>query len=81
MTFVNLYSNTYTLPELEINIVIKRHIINNFKTKISGKFIMTSRRSTLCSGPYMQLIKRLGHHLSGSWSRCTGGRYIERLLT
>ena len=42
---------------------------------------MTSRISTLCSGRYMQVIKRLGHHLSGRWSRCTGGRYIERSLT
>ena len=25
--------------------------------------------------------KSLGHHLSGPWSRCTGGRYIERRLT
>ena len=42
---------------------------------------MTSRISTLCSGRYMQVIKSLGHHLSGRWSRCTGGRYIERSLT
>ena len=49
--------------------------------KISGKFIMTSRITTLCSGRYMQLIKRLGHYLSGCWLCCTGGRYIERLLT
>ena len=39
-------------------------IINNFKTKISWEFIMTSRISTLCSGCYMQVIKSLGHHLS-----------------
>ena len=38
---------------------------------------MTSRISTLCSGRYMQVIKSLGHHLSGRWSRCTGGCYIE----
>ena len=25
--------------------------------------------------------KNLGYHLSGRWSRCTGGRYIERSLT
>ena len=37
---------------------------------------MTSRISTLCSGRYMQVIKSLGHHLSGRWSRCTFGRYI-----
>ena len=42
---------------------------------------MTSRISTLCSGRYMQVIKSLGHHLSGRWSRCTGGHYIERCLT
>ena len=29
---------------------------------------MTSRISTLCSGRYMQVIKSLGHHLSGRWS-------------
>ena len=27
------------------------------------------------------LIKGLGHHSSGRWSRCIGGRYIERSLT
>ena len=37
---------------------------------------MTSRISTLCSGSYKQVIKSLGH-LSGRWSRCRGGRYIE----
>ena len=42
---------------------------------------MTSRISTLCSGCYMQVIKSLGHHLSGHWLCCTGGRYIERSLT
>ena len=42
---------------------------------------MTSRISTLCSGRYIHVIKSLGHHLSGHWSRCTGGRYIERCLT
>ena len=42
---------------------------------------MTSRISTLYSGPYMQVIKSLGHHLSGRWSRFTGGRYTERRLT
>ena len=42
---------------------------------------MTSRISTLCSGRYMQVIKSLGHNLGGHWSRCTGGRYIERCLT
>ena len=34
---------------------------------------MTSRISTLCSGRYMQVIKSMGHHLSGRGSRCTGG--------
>ena len=42
---------------------------------------MTSRIGTLCSGRYMQVIRNLGHHLSGCWSRCTGGRCIERSLT
>ena len=42
---------------------------------------MTFRISTLCSGRYMQVIKRLGYHLSGCWLHCTGGRYIERSLT
>ena len=42
---------------------------------------MTSSISTLCSGHYMQVIKSLGHHLSGRWSGCTGGRYTERSLT
>ena len=42
---------------------------------------MTSGMSTLYSGCYMQVIKSLGHHLSGSWLRCTGGRYIERRVT
>ena len=42
---------------------------------------MTSKISTLCSDRYMQLIKSLGHHLSGRWLRCTCDRYIERLLT
>ena len=41
---------------------------------------MTSTISTLCSGCYMQVIKSLGHHVSGCWSRCTGNRYIERSL-
>ena len=63
------------------SVVIKEHIVNDFKTKISWEFLMTSRISTLCSGCYMQVIKSLGHHLSGRWSRCTGGRYIERCLT
>ena len=36
---------------------------------------MTSRISTLCSGRYIQVTKSLGHHLSGRWSRCTGGRF------
>ena len=42
---------------------------------------MTSRISTLCSGRYMQVIKSLGYHLIGRWSRYTGGLYIERSLT
>ena len=67
--------------ETKGNVVIKGHIVNDFKTKISWEFLMTSRISTLCSGCYMQVIKSLGHHLSGRWSRCTGGRYIERSLT
>ena len=37
---------------------------------------MTSTISTLCSGCYMQVIKSMGHHLSGHRLRCTGGRYI-----
>ena len=57
--------------------VIKQHIIKN----ISSGFIMTSRISTLCSGRYIQVRKSLGHHLSGRWSRCTGGHYVERSLT
>ena len=55
---------------------VTQYIINNFKTKISWEFIMTSRINTLCSGRYMQVIKSLGHHLSGRWSRCTFDRYI-----
>ena len=62
-------------------VVIKQHIISTFKTKTSSEFIMTSRLSILCNGRYMEVIKNLGHHLSGRWSRCTGGRYIERCLT
>ena len=42
---------------------------------------MTSSISTLCSDRYIQVIKGLGHHLSGRWLRCTGGRCIERSLT
>ena len=42
---------------------------------------MTSWISTLCSGRYMQVIKSLKYHLSGGWSRCAGGRHIERSLT
>ena len=42
---------------------------------------MTSSISTLSSGHYIQVIKSPGHHLSGCWSRCTCGRYIERSLT
>ena len=42
---------------------------------------MTSRISTWSSDCYMQVIKSLGHHLSGRSSRCTGGRYTERSLT
>ena len=42
---------------------------------------MTSKIRTLCSGRYMQVIKSLGHHLSGHWSRCTSSRYIERRAT
>ena len=69
------------LFETKNNFVIKQLIINNFKTKIFLEFIMTSRISTLDSGCFMQVIKSLGHHLSGRWSRCTGGHYIERCLT
>ena len=36
---------------------------------------MTSRISILCSGHCMQVIKGLGYHLIGRWSRCTDGRY------
>ena len=67
--------------ETKDNVVIKQHIMNNFKMKISWEFIMTSRIRTLCSDHYMQGIKSLGHHLSGCWSGFTGGRYIERSLT
>ena len=49
--------------------------------KISCELNMTSRISTLYSGCYMQVIKILGNHVSGRWSRCTGGRYTERSLT
>ena len=52
-----------------------------YKTLTTLEFIMTSRISTLCIGRYIQVIKSLGHHLSSRWSRCTGGRYIERSLT
>ena len=38
---------------------------------------MTFRINTLCSGRCMQVIKSLGHHLNGRWSRFTGGHYIE----
>ena len=67
--------------ETKNNVVIKQHIINNIKIKISWKFLMTSRISTLCNGRYMQVIKSLGYHLSGRWSLCTGGCHIERSLT
>ena len=52
-----------------------------YKTTYYKKLFMTSRISTLCSGRYIQVIESLGHHLSGCWSRCTGGCYIERSLT
>ena len=68
------------LLETENNFVIKQIIINNL-TNISREFIVTSKISTLCSGRFMQVIKSLGHHLSGRWSHCIGGRYIERCLT
>ena len=42
---------------------------------------MTSWISILCTGRFMQVIKSLRYHLSGRWSRCTGGRYIETSLT
>ena len=41
------------LFETKYNVVIKQHIINNFKTKVPWEFIMTSRRSTLWCGHYM----------------------------
>ena len=42
---------------------------------------MAFRISYLCSGcRYMQIIKNQGHDLSGRWSRCTGGCYIEKSL-
>ena len=63
------------------NYVVTKQHINNFKMKISCELNMTSRISTLYSGCYMQVIKILGHHVSGRWSRCTGGRYTERSLT
>ena len=34
---------------------------------------MTSRIRTFCNGRYMQVIKSLGHHVSGRWLRCKGG--------
>ena len=80
MIMTKINQHVFSL-ETKNNIGIKQHIINNFKMKISREFIMTSRISTLCGGPYMQVIKSLGHHLSGCWSRCTGGHYIERSLT
>ena len=52
-----------------------------YKKLISWELILTSRASTLCSGCYIQVIKSLGYHLSGCWSCCTCGRYIERSLT
>ena len=40
---------------------------------------MAFRISYLCSGlRYMQIIKNQGHDLSGRWSRCIGGCYIEK---
>ena len=56
------------------NFVIKQHVINNFKNKISRELIVISWASTLCSGRYMQVIKSLRYHLSDCWWRCTGGR-------
>ena len=41
---------------------------------------MTSSISTLCSGPYIQVIKSLGYHLSGCWLHCTGGRFIKVVI-
>ena len=38
-------------------VVMKQHIRNNFKAKISWEFIMTFMISTLCSGRHMQVIK------------------------
>ena len=49
--------------------------------KISCELNMTSRIDTLYSGSYMQVKKILGHHVSGRWSRCIGGRYTETSLT
>ena len=63
------------------NFVIKQHVINNFKNKISRELIVISWASTLCSGRYMKVIKSLRYHLSGRWLRCIGGRYIGRGLT
>ena len=42
---------------------------------------MTSKINTFYSSRCMQIIKNLAHNLSGRWSRCTGGQYIERSLT
>ena len=69
------------LFETKSNVVMKHHNANNFKMKISSEFLMISRISTLCTGHYMQVIKSLGYHLSGCWSHCTVGHYIERSLT
>ena len=37
---------------------------------------MTSGMSPLYIYRYVEVTKSLGHHLSGRWSCCTGGRYI-----
>ena len=55
--------------------VIKQHIKNLYLENL-----LTSRISTLCSGCYTQVVKSVGHHLCGCWSRCTGDCYIERSL-
>ena len=61
------------LFETKNNFVTKQHITYNFRIYLEN---LTSRISTSCSGRYKQVIKSLGH-LSGRWSRCRGGRYIE----
>ena len=61
------------LFETKNSFLIKQPIINNFKMKISGEFIMSSRISTLCR---YAGNKKPGTSSSCCWSCCTGGRCI-----